>query len=513
MKQRIFTRQTHVAVVIRIAVAPRHQNHVHTDVISGQKRHAVQIQRQRHTPVPLHQHQRPRVGLSTNDNIPVLDQYRYIGVDIVPIQHGRVGVGQLEVVKVGRLVAQPIDNRRQPFAGIDDLRLVVCIQVSEFGIHLRAIGSHGVNFKVATEIGECQLLSHAVIQLIVGTVFVILRHFHVPDIRFYLPVSGDETHGQIKIGRSGRIDTVADALGADRSAILAGVVQEGMGAVVLMLRLISIIACYFGHITVRVQHAEAGISPVWLGHGAVIRQAVSGVVIEGNTVCFGYAGRHMVVGTVKADGGNLLETIQSPTLVQVQDGQPFGLASLCYHWEDGISVGIGVIVGVVQFLAVTRKVLADLHRYRQHPVAPVKYGSAFQTAVGRSGKNVNLPVAVNAVYLKGHAEHLARILVQSCKTAATVTHGKLIGTTQCVIPDIVRIFLGIQHANLGQRIALTERRIQEGVKVMSRVGIDAVSHVAGGTGFQSPAGRRIGLANDVHPVRQLYGQAPTCLVR
>ena len=48
---------------------------------------------------------------------------------------------------------------------------------------------------------------------------------------------------------------------------------------------------------------------------------------------------------------------------------------------------------------------------------------------------------------------------------------------------------------------------------MSRVGIDAVSHVAGGTGFQSPAGRRIGLADDVHPVRQLYGQAPACLVR
>ena len=227
--------------------------------------------------------------LPANDQFCGLDQHRK--VDIVRLIPG-------VVVKVRRILAQTEIVRIHLPRQFPHRLPVIFVQIPDLGErHIPSV--KGEEGKMVDKILDVKILQHFQAYLVISTVFIILRKFHVPVGCLDLTVVRHIIHADIRIDRSAGINAVILGFRSVKMTVRIGICQKVQSANTGMLRLSRPEGGRHG--------AEIGQSPIILAEH----------VKRSNTVGLCCSAGKVIVRRNKLDGRKLLDREDSPVRIQV----------------------------------------------------------------------------------------------------------------------------------------------------------------------------------------------------
>jgi hypothetical protein len=155
-------------------------------------------------------------------------------------------------------------------------------------------------------------------------------------------------------------------------------------------------------------------------------------IIRSDTVGLGASGGKVVVGSKELDGGQLLERILSPVLIEVKDGELLALARVDDHGESYLAVA-DIAPCVDGLLKLIGEVLGYLERDGEHHIVLIEDCRALNAGGKGVGKNVDASVLIIACDLEGNGAVLVLLVVVALMEAYVFLYGEAIDTAKGIV--------------------------------------------------------------------------------
>jgi hypothetical protein len=271
-----------------------------------------------------------------------------------------------------------------------------------------------VEGEVAAEIVEADVGENLVVHLIIGSVLIGLRHFHMVVGNLDLSVVGEVGKIDVSVCGACRVDNVYLVLTCGIVTVAIGILEPVVVSALSMLR-------------IDVPHGSGHCSVVGKGLKVLIVN-----VIRSDTVGLGASGGEVVVGSKELDGGQLLERILSPVLIEVKNGELLALARVGDHGESYLAVA-DIAPCVDGLLKLIGEVLGYLERDGEHHIVLIEDCRALNAGGKGVGKNVDASVLIVACDLEGNGAVLILLVVVALMEAYVFLYGEAIDTAKGIV--------------------------------------------------------------------------------
>ena len=443
------------AVINGFLRAPRHENCVDGNLIALLKGKLAVIKRYGDNSAKVSNYEIGICLFAADDKLGAVNDKCKIDVSCaVSSVLGHLHIGEIRNVLAEGVVNCIIARH----LGINYLGLIVFIKITEKGVYaLGVVGSYRIEGEILCEIIEGNVLKNFVGHFVIGSVFVLLRHFHVVVGNLDLTVFGNVIHGNVCICRTVGADNVLGVFAGYEVTVCICVFKEVVSTAAISL--------FAGE--------GRGTHRSEVGEGVQVSGGSCGVV-GSDTVGLGHRRGEVIVRSAELYPGNLLEGEVTPFIICVYDTVSVNGVLLKNERNNRFTIrGVIDIVNV----ALARR-LAEVFTYfnrngNQHIGVIDKHRGLNDGGAGIVSHNVDLSIVIRA----SDGEFYGWVIVLAY---SGVSVAEYVDASESIISNVCGVGRGIRgelKELIRNGMSFTLCLVNKFCKIVIGVGVDSLTHI------------------------------------